>query len=1107
MAQGQANNWFFGSGAGLVFDNTTGTVTASNAAQLTINTNEGCSSISDPNGNLLFYTDGRTVWNANHQIMPNGDYFGGTGLLGDPSSTSSGLIVPKPDNPNQYYIFTVDEPHHDNASVFPNQYTGSYSDGSGTVPNADDGYNNGFNYSLVDLTLNGGLGDVDALEKNVHLITYDGSVESQDAYKCSEKITAVEHADGNSYWVLTHFIDTFYAFRVDASGVNATPVTSTLNPVISTDGYRRNAIGYMKSSPDGTKIAVCHAQNGSVTGATANASGSFWLYDFDNATGTVSNGINLMPNTQLYGTEFSADSKKLYASSTNNNIARVTQFDLENNNNAVVVHSQSTGFISAMQLAPNGKIYICSLANQNALDVIESPEEIGTLCNYNASGQALASGTNANLGLPPFIQSFLIATIHSENLCFGDTTQFSLESTDNIVSVLWDFGDGSTATALSPNHIYTAPGPYTVSVEITTNTETQVFSTNIIIHEVPIAGQPSGIMVCDTNNDGVSNFNFTNQDGAVLNGQDPNQFSVSYFETQLDADTNTNAIIGNYTNTANPQTIYARVETIGNPDCYDTTSFDIMIYDTPIANHIEDIIRCDDASDGDSANGQVTTDLNALIPDILSGQSNSEFHVSFHASQVDADTNSNPLVSPFQNTIPNQQTIYIRVENVSNMDCYDTTSFRIIVNPIPEALDTTLLQCDEDGIPEGDTLFNLNEAIDAITGSNNNVTVDFYTTPEDAANQTNAVDPDNFSNWFNPQIIYTTITDNTTGCYNTALLTLEVSTTHANDASLEACDDDGTEDGLYTFDLQDAEADILSGLPNNLDIAYYETYEDALLETNAIGTTYTNTQPFSQIIYVRVENQNACFGINQIQLTVLKLPDIIQEDNAIYCLNSFPETITIDGGVINDSPSNYYYNWSNGEDASYIEINEPGTYSVTVTNTQGCSKNRTIHVLPSNMATIDTIEVNDASNNNTLTILVSGEGQYTFALDNNNGPYQDSNFFENVTPGFHTVFVKDLNGCGISDELVSVIGFPKFFTPNNDGHNDTWQVKGINAQFQPNAVIYIFDRHGKLLAQIDPLGSGWNGNYNGAPMPSDDYWFSVTLQDGRTYTNHFTLKR
>ena len=299
FAQAEASHWYFGSGAGLIFDVNAGTVSATADALGTIQTSEGCSSISDFNGNLLFYTDGRNVWDKNHDIMPNANYNAGTGLMGDPSSTSSGLIVPKPGNPNQYYIFTVDEPHHQNAFAFPNQgpadefgnpipfYTTPGGTPNGSVPGDDDGFNNGFAYSLIDLTLNGGNGDVVPTEKNVQLQTYDPTDQAQDSYRCSEKITAVEHSDGQSYWILTHFRDQFYAFRVDGSGVNTTPISTQIAPLITEQGYRRNGIGYMKASPDGTKIALCHRQNGNQQGGFSNGTGSVWLYDFDNTTGIL----------------------------------------------------------------------------------------------------------------------------------------------------------------------------------------------------------------------------------------------------------------------------------------------------------------------------------------------------------------------------------------------------------------------------------------------------------------------------------------------------------------------------------------------------------------------------------------------------------------------------------------------------------------------------------------------------------------------------------------------------------------------------------------------------------------------------------------------------
>ena len=98
------------------------------------------------------------------------------------------------------------------------------------------------------------------------------------------------------------------------------------------------------------------------------------------------------------------------------------------------------------------------------------------------------------------------------------------------------------------------------------------------------------------------------------------------------------------------------------------------------------------------------------------------------------------------------------------------------------------------------------------------------------------------------------------------------------------------------------------------------------------------------------------------------------------------------------------------------------------------------------------------------------------------------------------------NDCGIVNEGVSVIGFPKFFTPNNDGFNDTWQVYGVSNQFQSNTKILIFNRFGKLIKELDPSGIGWDGTFNGNALPSDDYWFSVQLEDGRIFKNHFTLK-
>ena len=1119
FSQGEASHWYFGNGAGLIFDTSTNIVTATNAAASTIDTNEGCSSIADFNGNLLFYTDGRNVWDKNHQLMPNADYFGGSGLLGDPSSTSSGLIIPRPGNPDNYYIFTVDEPHHNNAWAYPNQGPADingntvfqYDDIIGSsVPNDDDGFNNGLNYSLVDLTLNGGNGDVVASEKNKPLLTYDPLDQEQASFKCSEKISAVEHNDKQSYWVISHFLDIFYAFRVDESGVNTTPVTTQITPLVSLNGYRRNSIGYLKSSPDGTKLAICHNEQGNIQGQNPNnTTGSLWIYDFDDATGIVSNPINVISNSGVYGTAFSTDSSKLYATANRT----IFQFDLnatDISGSQTIIHQQSNfnSFIGALQLAPNGKIYAANTATDFALDVINTPDEQGLLCDYVAAGQPLEPGTDANLGLPPFIQSFFLAKIEAENLCLGSATQFLIDSNETYDSILWDFGDSSPLSSSdNPTHVYPNIGNFTVSATLTLGIEVNTFSKTIEIYTDPTAFIPNALSECDDDNDGVVAINLNQiKDTEILNGQLPLNYTITYYESQGNADTDTDALVMPYENISNPQTLFARIENNSNKECYDTTTFLLTVFDTPTANTVDNNEVCDDFVDGDASNGQKITNLQLFDSDVLETQDPLKFKVSYYKSQNDADTKTNPHPNLYYNTTPFTELVFVRIENVLNEKCFDTTSFNLIINPLPTPIDTSLVQCDEDGVYDGLTIFNLTEIDATLINNIPNRITKFYTSLTSAQNSINEIDGTAFSNTANPQIVYVQLVDTNTNCFDISEITLTVNVTTGTDAILESCDSDGTEDGFFNFTLTDADADVLTGLPVFYTLSYYESYQDALLETNPLPTNYTNTTAYNQIIFARIENGNDCFGINRVELEVFELPQIVIEDERLYCLNSFPSFITLDSGLINGVPSSFIYNWSTGDTTPQTQVNATGVYTVTVSNTNGCSKLRTITVLPSNTATFDSIEIVDGVETNSVTILVSGEGDYEYALDTEFTGFQDLNLFTGVGPGLHTVYVRDKNDCGTVKKDIAVIGFPKFFTPNGDGYNDIWHVYGINTPNQANSEVYIFDRFGKLLIQLNPLGVGWDGTYNGTVMPTSDYWFYVKLEDGRLFKGHFSLK-
>jgi gliding motility-associated-like protein len=1115
-SQQEASNWYFGQNAGLRFNAGTGTVTAVTDGQ--INTLEGCTSISDSSGNLLFYSDGITVWNANHLPMANGNVALGTGLKGDDSSTSSGLIVPKPQDPDSYYIFTVDEPHHENSSATPGGF-------------ANDGVNDGLMYSLVDITLNGGLGDIDAVEKNIPLITYDISDPLQAEYKCSEKITAVKADDCSSFWVISHFIDKFYAFKVTETGVETNPVVSTVGPTVPISGYRRNALGYLKASPDGSRLAVAHF--GFATSEGQDAAGGVYLFDFDNDTGIVSNSVELYGpenNDSPYGVEFSSENKKVYASindgPSGNGASRILQWDLESTNISAsqqVIHTSSSFNAGALQLGIDKRIYRAQVnfSNLNTsgryLGVINNPEADGMAVNYDETGILLDINNNFNnltrIGLPPFIQSLFNSQIDiiqngisttELKLCTGDSYTLLAEDIPG-ADYIWS-KDGLPLAETTFQLFVDTPGFYEVFIE-QNNGECPIEGEAVIgIFDIPTATQPNNMVTC--NEFQSAPFDLTIQDAQLLDTQNPDDFTVRYFRTQEDAALNENEIIGTFNNTVNPQTIYAKVENNNNPNCFATTTFDLIVFITPVVASLEDLTICDTDYNANSMDGFITLELSDLNSGILIEQDETLNTITYHPTQQDADDNTNALPNTYTNTTAYTEEIFVRIENNTNTDCYSTDSFILTVNDAPEAIDTTILQCDEDGIPEGFTSFDLNQVFDDITNSAPNRTINFYVSLTDLETNEDELNPDAFDNYLNPQIIYALVTNTITGCTNTAEVTLQASSTASNDTFLETCDDDGLEDGFYNFNLAETENAILFGLPVGLDLTYYETYEDALLEDNPLGTNFTNTIPYEQTIYARVENANACFGISAIDLTVFELPNIDTEEELLYCLNDFPQTITLTSGLIDDIPNNYYFEWSTGEDMFEIEVNEPGTYTVRVTNTDGCYKDRTITVLPSDIATITDIQITDATSNNTISVFVTGEGIYEYALDHSFGPYQESNVFTNVDFGFHTVYVRDIeNDCGMVEELVSVIGFPKFFTPDGDHINPFWQVKGLSEQFQPNTQILIFDRYGKLLAEIDPLGPGWDGTYNGADMPSSDYWFFVSLQDGRVFKSHFALKR
>ncbi|WP_431106604.1 choice-of-anchor L domain-containing protein [Winogradskyella poriferorum] len=446
-------------------------------------------------------------------------------------------------------------------------------------------------------------------------------------------------------------------------------------------------------------------------------------------------------------------------------------------------------------------------------------------------------------------------------------------------------------------------------------------------------------------------------------------------------------------------------------------------------------------------------------------------------------------------------------------DCISYGDIIVEYAPVPVGQDSVLTECDVD--TDGLTTYNLFDAENDLTNNNTDLIVsNFFLTEDDALNNSNPItDPINFQNTEAFQNVFARVV-NAANCFDVVTLELQTTNNTISIPDLGVCD--GMDmDGFATFTLNNIEASIIAQIPTGSQVTYYETLENALSESNPLPNNYTNIIADTQTIFVKIKNDNQCFSISTANLNVLYTPVLEADETLIYCTNTFPETITLHGGVLNDLPNNYYYEWYfNGAltdvDTSFNEINQAGNYTVIVTDPNGCSSSRTLTVNASETAIIESISIEGISPNNTITVNVIGQGFYDYAIDDINGFYQESNVFTNVSEGEHTIYINDRNGCGIVEETITIVGIPKFFTPNGDDINDTWQIVGTNTNLNQIESLEIFDRYGKIMLQSYSGGFSWDGNYKGNPMPSSDYWYIVKFrQDTSNYEikGHFALKR
>lgn len=429
--------------------------------------------------------------------------------------------------------------------------------------------------------------------------------------------------------------------------------------------------------------------------------------------------------------------------------------------------------------------------------------------------------------------------------------------------------------------------------------------------------------------------------------------------------------------------------------------------------------------------------------------------------------------------------------DLNNSGCIVKGEAIIEYVPSPSVSPVTLQGCDPNN--DGQAVYDLtalNELV--INGNASDFTVTYFSGSADAQlNQNPIANPQQYTS--GPAVVYLRVA-NAFGC--TVIVSAQLVPTppiSLPSAQKTFCDNDGN--GQESILLQAEVAPlILQNLPPGTTVQFYATSTDAEQGTNPLADAYSLTG--NAVVFAAVASANACYQVVAASLALAQFGTNLEDEQLSLCQGASATLL---------APPGFTYSWSSGETTPSITVTASDEYSVTLTNSQGCSATKTFFVFFAQPAVFEGTQISDLSNTpTTVTVLYSGVGNYEFSLDGNS--FQASPTFNNVAPGIYDVFIRETSGCGIVGPFeIAVLGFPKFFTPNGDGIRDFWTIP--NLSLFPNASVSIFDRYGKLLHQFGANDPGWDGSHNGRPTPSSDYWFTLDLGNGRGVKSHFTLKR
>jgi len=1043
--------WFFGDGAGISFYPKAKTVTGGR-----IFTREGCATISDrKTGELLFYTDGQTVWDANHNIMPNG-----TNLIGNTSTTQGAVIVPNPADKQKYYIFTAG--HSDMA-------------------------NNQLYYTEVNMS--SGSGQIIAATKNTRLLN-----------NLSEKIICAKHENNQDYWLITHTLENnaFYIYPITKRGIG-TPNICRLGMSLSTELWDK--VGTIKVSNNGKKIAH----------ANAGTSMRVEILDFNATTGIISEPvITINAKGMAYAVEFSPNDNLLYLAETNaaygsfSGIGRVCQYDISSNNETLInqsrieLASNAQIHYGALQLASDCRIYIAKEQNSSGLPylaVINRPNIRGYSCIYEENGFYL-DGKNTRLGLPSIVGGFPLSidSIVANN-CQTLNRQFDVIYNGTADSVKWNFddplsGESNISYIKQVNHLFTKAGNYNIMASVYSDCCVDTIYKTISVTDNNL-NLGNDTVVCNDSEFQLNAYipnavSYLWQNGTTTPNYKPTksgQYSVVINTSDycLYYDTINVELIISSSRTVSKDvlcngyddgsiTIFSLPENVKYSYSLDNLNFyNSNQFNNLKAGNYKVIIRdsnnCIEIKNDVLIKEPEKLELKSLEVKNISCYGNIDGAIAFEIVGGTKDYNT-VMIDGLGRVISRLDTLSSGIYSMNVTDkhgCKLSSSVRILEpSKLTLNLKATPITCN--GYNDGAIISTVGGGFESLPynylWSNDNKTANI--------NQLLAGE-------------YKLIVKDANGCIakDSLILPEPQKLTIKFEATHVTCN--GGYDGTIT-----------SSITGGIDSLPYNYFWSNNSKSSNIYRLFAGNYK------LKVNDINGCMvidSVNIIQPTTI-VANLSPKDITCYGSADGKIDLNIEGGS-----NGLLYNWEHGSNQRNLTNLPVGNYNVTVTDTllHTCAIAYTEIQQPPELQifVIDTImSVNSASNGEIEVSVTGGAGDYTLEWSNGSS----SKRLINLQQGSYGLTVTDANQCE-TKIAVTIVNYdclvnsniPNVFTPNNDGLNDYFKIDSERyTQFNAQ----IINRWGMKVYEWYDTEDWWDGTYmkTGKAVSPGIYYYVVTIQ-------------